>query len=180
MQVRITAKVHDVRMCLWYFSGIIFLPDLLSKAQSTTCDWAAGIKQVLWSDHGTCFSVSQFQLLEFLLLYWLQLVFIALTSSGYGCLGYHIISYLTVLAKSIVGFQKWVLKSLGMPLDAYFYCSACCLGMEMGERVYKAGEWQVKLLIMHLTAQGATTHKQSPLSMLQIQDYMWRTDCMIT
>lgn len=127
---------------------------------------------MLWSDHGTCFSVSQLQLLEFPPLYWLQLVFVALTSSGYGCLGYHIISYLTVLGESIVGFHKRVLKSLGMPLDVDLYCSACCLGVKMGERAYKAGEWQVKLLVMHLTSQGATTHKQSPLSMLQIQDYM--------
>ena len=84
---------------------------------------------MLWSDHGVCFSARQLQLVEFSPLYWLQLVFIALTSSGYGCLGYHIISYLTVLGESIVGFQKRVVKSLGMPLDMYLFRSACCLGV---------------------------------------------------
>ena len=91
-------------------------------------------KQALWSDHDACFSVRRLQWLEFPPLYWLQLVFISLTSSGYGCLGYHITSYLIVLGKTIVGFQKWVLKSLGMHLDEYLYGSACFLGMEMGER----------------------------------------------
>lgn len=82
-----------------------------------------------------------------------------------------------MLGKSIVGFQKWVLKSLGMPL---FIWQCLLPGCGDGGTSDKAGEWQVKFRFMHLPSQGAIVHKQPPLSVLQIQDYMCRTDCMIT